>query len=141
MADWDPTECTITWGGVLIDSGFAPGTFISGGYAEDRVLVQAGADGTIARAINASKLGAITITLQNTSSKNTELTAVLRAARVGGVKSPKAAFAIVDRKGTTLVAGSEVWVQKEPDITRGKEISETAWTFQGRFEEIAAGGN
>ncbi len=141
MADWDPSKFTITWAPVLIDTGFAPGTFISGVLDEDQVMAQAGADGFVSRAINNNLLATVTVTLQSTSPKNAELSAVLKAAQLAGIKSPVAPFFVNDRGGTTVASASLAWIKKLPDLVRGKEITETAWQFHGRFEIWLPGGN
>lgn len=140
MADYSPRNYTPTWGSVIIDSGFAAGTFINVEFDEDEYTATVGADGSVSVTENHSKLATITITLSQTAVKNAEISAVLKAAQLAKVRA-EAPFFLADKGGTTVLAASKCWLKKRPPITAAKEHGDRTWTFNAIVDEYFVGGD
>ena len=124
---YDPQQVIITVGGAIV-TGFTDGDFIKASYDEDRYNIKAGADGEVARAKNANRMGTFEITLSSTSAANAELSALFNLEMLGGfdVVLP---VAIADLSGTAGAFASKCWIKQAPEFTRGKEVSDAVWTL------------
>ena len=80
---YDPSRVTVTVGAAVL-SGFAEDTFISIEEIGDGVTSVSGADGEVARAMSSDRRCRVTITLQQTSTGNDILSALLQADRISG---------------------------------------------------------
>lgn len=132
-------KVVVTIGAVIV-TGFTDGDFITASYEEDRSFAKAGADGEVGRALNASKLGTITVTLSATSKANDFLSAQFGLASMAGIT---AAFPIgvVDLSGRTVLGGSKCWVKTAPEVTLGREIGDREWVFGVADLSMFLGGN
>ena len=122
-------------------TGFADGTFINITMQNDGITTQVGADGELARAVNADRRCTVTITLQQTSNANDFLSTMFSvdALTCGGRIGP---ILVQDLCGDTLFAASEAWIVKPADIEFGKEITTRAWAIHtGAPGVYLVGGN
>jgi hypothetical protein len=122
---YDPQQVIITVGGVIV-SGFGDGDFITVSYDEERYNSKAGADGEVARAKNANRMGTFEMTLSATSAANAELSALFNLEMLGGfdVVLP---VAVADLSGTSGAFASKCWIKQAPEFTRGKDVADAVW--------------
>lgn len=138
--EYSPRLITLSWGPVLLTSGLADGSFVEPELDEDEVSATSGADGSVMLVDNTSRLFSVTVTLQQTSPINAQLSAILKSAQVAKVRAILP-FYMNDRGGTTIIAAEKCWVKKRPGPTMGKEGNNRAWVFQGLWDEWFVGGN
>lgn len=135
-------EVTVTLAGILIDSGFADGEFVSVEPASDDFGDKAGADGEVARWKTNDRRSTAHIKTLQTSDGNTQLSAL----RNRDVNAPNGAgvgvFEVRDRSsGALLVHADHEWIQKLPTMSRGREIAEYDWTIRLANTEWDLQGN
>ncbi len=122
-------------------TGFADGTFINITMQNDGITTQVGADGELARAVNADRRCTVTVTLQQTSPANDFLSTMFAvdALNCGGRIGP---ILVQYLCGYTLFAASEGWIFKPADIEFGKEVTTRAWAIHtGAPGVYLVGGN
>lgn len=137
MDTYDPMKVTLVIGGNII-SGFHDGSFIQVSRDEDTWLRTVGADGRVARARNANKMGMVTFTLQQGSPSNSVCSSLHNADELTGV--PPGAFQLIDQNGTTVLAGDETFFLKPADVEFAKEVSGRQWSLAVPKLEGVVGG-
>lgn len=137
METYDPAQVNLVIGGQLI-TGFMDGTFIQVSREEDSWLPQVGADGEVARARNANKMGRIVVTLMQTSPSNDVLSAMHNTDVLTGV--PPGAALITDNLGATVLGGDNAFLLKPADVEFDKTISGRQWTIMVPKLEGVVGG-
>jgi len=137
---YNAAKVVVIYNGFSI-TGFADGTFINITMQNDGITTQVGADGELARAVNADRRCIVTVTLQQTSPANDFLSAMFMvdALTCGGRIGP---ILVQDLCGDTLFAASEAWIVKPADIEFGKEVTTRAWAIHtGAPGVYLVGGN
>jgi hypothetical protein len=134
---YNPQKVIVIWGGITF-GGFSTDSIIKVTYDENAYTKVVGADGTVARTLNANRCGMITVELKQSSGTNDLLSAAAVADRLGqGVVAP---FIIKDTSsGASLVHTEAAWIQKAPDFERGKEMSTVAWVFDTAAMDVFHG--
>src|SRR6266566_1512244 len=112
VANYNPAEVDLVFGPVKVE-GFADGEFVSLDQEEDTFLKVVGADGELARSLNANDATVITFKLLQTSISNTLLSGLLQLDKLTGGRSPQAIL-IKDRSGFTIQAFQYGWIVKPP---------------------------
>lgn len=125
---YDPQTVVITVGNTIV-TGFTDGDFVKVSYDEDRYMPKAGADGEVARAKNANRMGTFEITTSATSAANAELSSALNLEMIGGTDTV-VPILVSDLSGNSQAYASKCWIKNPPDFTRGKEVSDCVWAFQ-----------
>ena len=125
---YDPQTVIITVGGVIV-TGFTDGDFVTASYDEDRYMSKAGADGEVGRAKNANRMGTFEITLMASSLANTEISNIFNLSMLGG-RDIVVPISVADLSGDAQAFASNCWIKNAPEFTRGKELSDTVWSFQ-----------
>lgn len=135
---FDPKLVVITFGALSI-SGYAEGTFVSVNRSGDAFAKSKGAGGDIERVNRNQGDFEVTVTLQQTSPTNTELSAILAAdqASNAGVWP----LTIKDILGQTLFFAPEAWIRKDPEWEDGDDLNSRAWVFDTGIAENLVGGN
>lgn len=122
----DPKNVILNVGGVPI-GGYADGTFISFEMAEDAYSTSVGADGETVRVKSNNRMGALTLTLQQTSDSNTALSVIAeldQQANAGVVP-----VLIKEIGGETIIVSGRGWVRKIPVAEYGKEVANREWVI------------
>jgi hypothetical protein len=134
---YDPKEVVITFGSIPI-SGYAEGTFVRVNRSGDAFAKSKGAGGDIERVNRNQGDFEVTITLQQTASSNTELSAILAAdmATNAGVFP----LTIEDKLGNTLFFAPQAWIRKDPEWEDGDELNSREWTFDTGIASNLVGG-
>jgi hypothetical protein len=132
---YDPQTVIVAVGSVIC-SGFADGTFVTGSYDEERYMSKAGADGEVARAKNANRMGTIEITLSSSSATNSELSSLFNLDMLGGfdVVQP---VSVTDLSGNSRLFAANCWIKNAPNYERGKEVADIVWSFQAADMTVA----
>jgi hypothetical protein len=126
MDTYDPSQVNLVLGGQLI-TGYMDGTFIQVSREEDTWLPITGADGWVARARNANRMGRITVTLLATSPSNDVLSAQHNLDYLTGV--PPGAVSLSDNLGRTVLGGDDAFILKPADVEFDKQVSGRQWTI------------
>lgn len=114
---YDPKKISVIWGGIAI-TGFSEGTIVNCEKNEESATHHVGAMGEVTQVINSDDTGLITISLKNNSPS---LQMLANDAQSNAIKS----IAVVDMNtGGVNAGGTQAWVQKIPDLAKGKEIED-----------------
>jgi hypothetical protein len=139
-ATYDPTKVVIT-----IDSetivNYADGTFIEAEQMEDTWGEHVGCDGAVTRTKSANRMGEVTLTLAHNSPSNRKL---FELAKNGTIVQ----FSVTDsnfESGTVGASGSECWIRKPANFSRGNEVEDIEWVivvadYEALFDSENAGG-
>lgn len=123
---YDPTNVKLILGGYE-PYGFATDSKLTLARAEDLILPVVGTDNDLSTALNRNSLGTLTLTLQHTSPSNGVFAnwhQLVKTTRMPYfpvlVEDPSSGLAIVSGVG---------WVQTQPELALGKEVSEMPWVI------------
>lgn len=137
MQTYDPKLFTISVGGQTI-SELADGTFIKAGFNTDAFAIKVGADGKGCRVRNADESGRFEITVLSASPGNDTLAALsLLDRRLGTGIVP---VFVKDGSGTAQASAAAAWVVKQPEMERGKEMTDTTWILETLNLQQTQGG-
>lgn len=122
---YSSAKVTLHLGGLEV-FGFADDSKIVISKADDIIIPYEGVDGEISLAINAKKMGTMTISLQNTSKFNEILEVWVTQSTTTGFAS----FPVLmnDPAGSTLLSAFG-WIQTMPDYTVGTEVGTRDWVI------------
>jgi hypothetical protein len=139
MKTYDPDKVFLSWMGINI-TGFAGETFINAARAEDGYSMQVGSQGEVCRIRNLNRTGTVEVTLMHSSPINDFLDALATVDEetgIGGV-GPLTGR---DDNGNMKIRSTYTWVQKKPDVKRGKDAETVVWIFSCAKLELAPRGN
>lgn len=140
MYNYDPKKQVVSIGG-NIATGFAEDSFVEVTPDEDDFTFQPSADGAHpTRSQNRNGSVTIRVRLKASSPTNDVLSAMNTADRLQG--TGVFPFAVTDLGGRTALLVPECWIQRRPDLSRGKEAGDFEWTLRGveAFGTIGGGG-
>jgi hypothetical protein len=126
MATFDPQAVKVFYGPLILH-GFMDGTMIQVAQDEATFSKHIGGDGEGCRVRNRNEGGKITVTLQQSSPSNDDLSTMHNADKLTGIGQQS--VMVKDLRGTLLVSASEAWLEKFADISIGKEIEGREWTI------------
>lgn len=135
---YDPKMVSVSWG-ALTFSGYADGTFINATRSGEAFTKRKGAGGDVERTNKNAFDYTIELTLLQTSSTNTALSAALAADQLGNVGVLP--FIIKDLLGQTLLTAPQAWIAQDPAIEEGDETTNRTWTFHTGPAASVVGGN
>lgn len=127
---YDPSQVSLIVGGTIIKSW----NKIVVAKDEDSWSFSAGTSGEVTRTRNLNRLGAITVTLPQTSADN----GMLSAFEVSGALL---SCIVKDGSGRSLHVMPEGTVVKPADSEYAKESGEREWAIKGSVVEMTVGGN
>lgn len=138
--NYDPGSVVLTFGSITI-GGYADGTFVTISREADGYSDEAGARGDVVRTRSRDKRATVTITLQAASPTNDLLSAlaVLDEQTPAPFNTTKA-LELREIGGSTIAGGPEAWVQKVPDIERGKDAGTVEWKIRVADCRMFVGG-
>lgn len=137
---YNPSEVIVTVGGVLVD-GFSDGDFLTVRRAEELYFNRVGADGEVARARNANKMGEFEFRLMQTSKANRLLSVYFNLEDLGNDALRSIPITVLDGSGTSLAVATQCWAKQMPDMMFNKNITERIWIFSAADLKIFHGGN
>jgi hypothetical protein len=131
MADgvYDASKVTVTAKNMSV-TGFKKGTFVTANKDDDLVTVESNAQGEATWAVNNSKLGTITLTLNQTSPFNAFFNNLAQSREVFPIW-------VDDPSGREKRGGTQAMVTKQADATFSDGIEARAFTIKvGDFSII-----
>ena len=128
---YDAAQVTMVFMGILIDSGYADGEFLTiESDANDYDLV-IGTDGQGGRSRSNNLSATIKLKLMQTSDGNTFLGALRTAGLLAANGADIGPLLIRDRvSGTCMWTAANCWIAKPPDVSLDNKITMREWTFQ-----------
>lgn len=112
---------------ISVDDGRAE-NFVKVTLDDPHFGTEQGADGHVVRFNKHSRIYTVEITLKNSSSVHAKFAALLAidVASTGG--AGVGAFLLKDRNGSTLLLGSQCWLEKPPDREFGVAVGDSTWS-------------
>ena len=121
LKTFDPSQHSLAIGGSLIEFDE-----VSIEYDEDLNTMQVGTKGEQTRSVNLNQNAAWSVTLQQKSSSNQLLSALMLTNAV-------ISLGLLDLEdGLTTAGCAEGVVKKKPTLPYGKESAQIEWTFHGK---------
>ncbi len=138
---YDANQVTVTFAALLIDSGYADGDFVKIEQDSDDFTDVVGTDGEVTRSKTNDRRITVTLSLMQTSSGNSALTAINQLDRSKPNGAGIAPLMIRDKSGTALYVASKAWISKPPDVSFGKEAGPREWKLRAVLDERVDGGS
>jgi hypothetical protein len=132
-------DYVLTVGGLDIDSGRGPDTFVEIAQQEDDVNYSAGMDGEGVFSENLNRYTIITVYLMQTSTGNARLSALHNASRRAGVLLYPVSGQ--DSRGTSKIVAEACVIAKMPDEAFAKEAGVTTWVLKVHAPEREIGSH
>jgi len=136
VATYDPKQIALVLGGVLV-TGYGENSIVSHARNSDSFTKRIGADGKVTRTRSADRSGRITITLQQSSTTNLVLSALLKADELG--EGGTVPYLMKDNNGTTVFSSGTAWITRLPDDERANEAGDIEWTIDVSEMEAVIG--
>ena len=133
---FDPKQLSVIVGPYIV-KGFSE-TMVSISRATDAFTMIVGADGEATRVKSNDNSATITITLQQGSPSNDDLSKIATADRLGSVGIFP--LLIKDNLGNTVMSAPTAFISKVPDIVFAKTHQDRAWVIMTDNIEIFLGG-
>ena len=131
MKIYDPSQVSVLIGGAIIKSW----DLVKVSRDEDGYTFYTGTQGESTRIKNLNKMGAIELTLPQSSSDND----ILTGKQIAG---DLITCAIMDKSGTTVITMPSGTIVKMPDVELGEENTQRVWLIKGDTPDpYMVGGN
>lgn len=139
LGTYAPSEVSISVAGHIV-SGYTETSFVDIEFSNDRITMEKGADGEVARVINADDSAMITIRLQQTSPSNDVFSLLFDADIIS--KSGAFPIGVTDNSGNSKFASDAAWFTQLPSVSFSNGIEQREWTIQcGSLKAVHIGGN
>lgn len=136
--NYDPARVVVTFAGIPI-RGYAEGTFVSLERDEDSFEKSVGAQGDVTRVRKRNRAGRATITLQQASPTNDELSArVLLDEQTGAGYGP---LMVKDLNGTTLASAAVAWLVRPSSVSFADSAEGREWMIDCAELTLTVGGS
>ena len=138
LAHYSPEDVTVTFGSFDI-SGVVEKQFIVVRREELVYKTRPSADGKVTRSAIGNKLYEVRLYLQSTSESNLLLNMIRdidRSTHMG-----KLPLLIKDNLGSTVFFSGSSWIEGEPTVGFGVEVTEREWIFRCAESTMVVGGN
>ena len=133
--EYDADQLALELGGIIIDSGFADGSFVKIEPDSMDFTYLLGTDGSVTRSKTKNQVLKVTISLMQSSYINDKLSALRLLDKLAPNGAGTAPFTMRDLNGTTLVAGAHAWIAGIPVIENDRAAKSRDWPI------IVADGN
>lgn len=128
---YDAAQVTMVFMGILIDSGFADGEFLTIEQDAPDYEKYVGTDGQVGRSRTNNMSATLKLKLMHTSDGNTFLGAMRTAGLLAANGADIGPLLIRDRvSGTCMYTAANCWISKPPDISYDREITVREWEMQ-----------
>lgn len=135
---YQPALVSVVYATKLI-TGFADDSAVSIEFMTDTWGDGSGVDGLVTRNLLNDNRGTITLTLNQSSPSNDDLTAMALADKLTGTGA--APILVRDASGRTICSGDTAWITKIPSSEFGKNITNRQWTIRVANLTMFVGGN
>jgi hypothetical protein len=139
LANYSPSDVTITVAGLYSVTGFAEGTFVRITKNTRQIITMRGMDGAMSRCKSPDTGWRIEITLAQSSSANDIFSTLWNVDKVTGLG--KFPLFIKDGSGSTMFMAATAWIEELPDITFSNQMETRTWTFCATDVLVNIGGN
>lgn len=127
----DASETTLSVAGILLESGYDDGEYVSIEPQTEDFTDKIGTDGSVVRSRTNDRRATIKIKLLATSDGNAKLSQLRKLAIDTPNGADVGAFQLRDRlTGVTLAYAAQCWVQKPPTLSRAREVASYEWTLR-----------
>lgn len=139
LANYSPSDVSITVAGLYSVTGFAEGTFVRIIKDSQQIYTTRAMDGTMSRCKSPDTGWRIEITLAQSSSANDIFSALWNVDRVTGLG--KFPLFIKDGSGSTMFTAATAWIEQLPEVIFSNQMETRTWTFCATDVLINIGGN
>ena len=131
VANYNADEVVISFGSVLINSGYADGEFLTIEMDSDTSVDVAGTDGEVCVSRTNDRRATITVKLLQSSKINDQLSALynlfVNNYSSGGGIVP---LMIKDLNGNSVYTAAHAWISKPPDVSYDRSATSREWTIR-----------
>lgn len=128
---YDAAQVTMVFMGILIDSGFADGEFLTIEQSAPDYEVVVGTDGQVARSRTNNRHAVIKLKLMHTSDGNGFLGALSNAGLLAANGADIGPMLVRDRvSGTCMYTAANCWIAKPPDVSYDNKVTMREWTLE-----------
>jgi hypothetical protein len=128
---YDAAQVTLVFMGLLIDSGFADGEFLTIEQSAPDYEVVVGTDGQVGRSRTNNRHAVIKLKLMHTSDGNTLLGALSNLGILAANGADIGPMLVRDRvSGTCMYTAANCWIAKPPDVSYDNKITMREWELQ-----------
>lgn len=139
IANYSPSDVTITVAGLYSVTGFAEGTFVRIQKDTKQVTTIRAMDGSVSRIKSPDTGWKIEITLAQSSSANDIFSTLWNVDKVSGFG--KFPLFIKDGSGSTMFMAATAWIEEIPDIIFSNQLETRTWKFAATDVLVNIGGN
>uniref|UniRef100_A0AAU6VXM0 Tail tube protein n=2 Tax=unclassified bacterial viruses TaxID=12333 RepID=A0AAU6VXM0_9VIRU len=139
LANYSPSDVTITVAGLYSVTGFAEGTFVRITKDTQQIYTTRAMDGTIARCKSPDTGWRIEITLAQSSTANDVFSVFWNVDKVTGLG--KFPLFIKDGSGSTMFMAATAWIEELPEIVFSNQMETRTWRFCATDVLVNVGGN
>lgn len=139
LANYSPSDVTITVAGLYSVTGFAEGTFVRISKDTQQIYTTRAMDGTMSRIKSPDTGWKIEITLAQSSSANDIFSVFWNVDKVTGLG--KFPLFIKDGSGSTMFMAATAWIEELPDIVFSNQLETRTWRFCATDVLVNIGGN
>jgi hypothetical protein len=128
---YDAAQMTLVFMGILIDSGFAEGEFLTIEQTAPTYEVVIGTDGEVSRSRTNNQHATITVKLAATSDGNTFFGALLNVGMLAANGSDIGPMLVRDRvSGTCTYTASKCWIAAPPAVSYDNKVTMRDWKLE-----------
>lgn len=128
---YDAAQVTMVFMGILIDSGFADGEFLTIEQSAPDYEVVVGTDGQVGRSRTNNRHSTIKVKLMHTSDGNGFFGALSNAGILAANGADIGPMLVRDRvSGTCMYTAANCWIAKPPDVSYDNKITMREWTLE-----------
>lgn len=128
---YDAAQVTMVFMGILIDSGFADGEFLTIEQDAPDYEKVVGTDGEVSRSRTNNRAAKIELKLAQTSDGNGFLGALSSVGLLAANGADIGPMLVRDRvSGTCMYTAANCWISKPPDISYDSKVTMRTWTME-----------
>jgi hypothetical protein len=135
--NYDPARVVVTFRGIPI-RGYAEGTFVSVERDEDSFEKAVGSQGDVTRVRKRNRAGSATLTLQQASPTNDELSAIMLLDEASG--TGYGPLLVKDLNGTTLASAAVAWLVRPATTSFADGAESREWKIDCAELTMTVGG-
>lgn len=139
LANYSPSDVSITVAGLYSVTGFAEGTFIRITKDTQQITTIRAMDGSMSRIKSPDTGWKIEITLAQSSTANDIFSVFWNTDKVTGLG--KFPLFIKDGSGSTMFMAATAWIEELPEIVFSNQMETRTWRFGATDVLVNIGGN
>ena|ERR1700682_1686322 len=128
---YDAAQVTLVFMGILIDSGFADGEFLTIEQSAPDYEAVIGTDGEVSRSRTNNRHATITVKLAHTSNGNTFFSALSNLGILAKNGADVGPMMVRDRvSGVCTYLASKCWIAKPPNVSYDNKVTMRDWILE-----------